>query len=137
MPRKIYLASGLSDAEKTRDIMVKLKLSNWIRTYDWTVHGLIEDQGQHAFFAVREVNGVKRADVLGVVGPGGRGTHIEIGIAIGRGIPVVLWDLDPEEGDKKYGYPSIFYAHPLVFKVDDMNEFVFTCNALWEAAAHV
>ena len=131
--RRIYIASGLENAELVQNLHTKLKESGrWRNTYDWTIHGLIEDTSKHALFAVREVNGVKQAEVLGFVGPGGRGAHFEMGAAVARGTPVVMWDKDPEGDDKKYGYPSLFYSHPLVFQVHSMKEFVSTCNAVWE-----
>jgi nucleoside 2-deoxyribosyltransferase len=44
----------------------------------------------YAKIALAELAGVREADVLIVLLPGGYGTHVEIGAALGLGKPVIL-----------------------------------------------
>jgi hypothetical protein len=65
-----------------------LKAHGWERTFDWTD----QDYGpeRYADVALAELAGVRDADVLIVLLPGGYGTHVEIGAALALGKPVIL-----------------------------------------------
>jgi hypothetical protein len=80
-----------------------------------------------------DANGVVDADVVIAILPGGAGTHVEIGIALGvilarvrddgayssylaakpKGPKLFLW-ADGGLGPHEPEYPSVFYRHPLV-----------------------
>ena len=62
--------------------------------------------------ALAEIAAVEEADVLIVLLPGGYGTHVEIGVALALGKPVILHAPDQETLDTPY--PCIFHYHPLV-----------------------
>ena len=116
MRRQAYIASGLANASKARDVRRVLENCGWGLTYDWTQHGLIEAKYIRPLFAVAETNGVRRADVLITVLPGGRGTHTELGIALGLSKPVILYAPDPGLLEGNHG-ACLFYFHPLVYHV--------------------
>lgn len=61
-------------------------------TYDWTSHGAVWEQGLAVCERVAhlEADGVENADVVIMLWPGGRGTHVELGMAIALGKRVVL-----------------------------------------------
>jgi len=69
-----------------------LKQAGWVHTYDWTVHDLnvIPDLKMLKSIGRDEFQGVKDADVVIVLSPQGRGTHVELGMAIGLGKAVYL-----------------------------------------------
>lgn len=89
---RYYIATALERAEDHRRLSDALNARGWTCTYDWTAHGSVQGQGaaRMAEVAEAEMRGVIGADVVIVLLPGGRGTHAEMGIAIGAGIPVVL-----------------------------------------------
>lgn len=87
-----YVATKLerySEHNKVRDLMAA---AGHVMTYDWSTHGPVYKQGKHRLedVAALETKGVTSADLVIGLLPGGRGTHTEIGIAIGSGIPVLL-----------------------------------------------
>lgn len=95
-----YIASSLSNAARVNQIesLIKDKLKNPTWSYDWTVHttkhetlGIPDsDPETKRRVAEDEVYGVKLADVLIVIMPGGRGTHFEMGLAFALGKRIVI-----------------------------------------------
>lgn len=94
---KFYIATRLerhADHNIVRDGL--LALGHEI-TYDWTTHGPVWTRGKQviADTAVAERQGVESADVVVTLLPGGRGTHVELGIAMGKRRIIVLHSTDP------------------------------------------
>jgi hypothetical protein len=117
-----YIATRLENHEmhnKIRDLIYE-NLKSWDITYDWTVHGSVKHEGVACISEVcmKEITGVLEADVVIVLLPGGRGTHTELGIAIGEGTPVFIL------ADKKYGFfaqderTCAFYYAPMVRRIE-------------------
>jgi nucleoside 2-deoxyribosyltransferase len=81
---KFYIASKLENYEQVRNLASSLKLLGWEQTYDWTVHGPINEADIETLKSIgqKEYDGVKNADIVIVLTPQGRGTHVELGIAI-------------------------------------------------------
>lgn len=81
---RFYIASRLENAETVKKVADILKSAGHIHTYDWTVHGSVQNEGQEriAEVAHNEVSSVITADLVIVILPGGRGTHTELGLAI-------------------------------------------------------
>jgi hypothetical protein len=114
---KFYLASGIENAENAKTLRDQLVARGHKQTYDWMVHGSLaaESPARWRATSADEVDGVTSAYVLVALLPGGRGTHVEIGAALGRGIPIVL--VGAEEFEKAHDRPCIFYHHPRVTRV--------------------
>ena len=109
MPKTFYLATAKDRGEELTVLIDALKSRGWERTYAWTG----EDEGgpaQFADVAVKELKGVADADVLIVLLPAGRGTHVEIGAALALGKPVVLHS--PNRDILEKPYPCAFHYHP-------------------------
>lgn len=113
MFRGIYIASRLENALQVQELRDSLAVHGVFLTYDWTRHGSVQSDGVDRMreVAQNEADGVRRARVLVALLPGGRGTHVEIGIALGRRIPVLL------VGEQPGPYECAFYHHPLVERV--------------------
>lgn len=90
---KFYIASRLENAEQVRCLAKILKMWGWEHTYDWTEHGSVQTEGETRIreVAQKEIQGVKDADVVIVLLPGGRGTHVELGAAIALSKPVFIY----------------------------------------------
>ena len=90
---KFYIASKLESAARVRELAEKLKSWGWQHTYDWTTHGSVQSEGQERLIEVaeNEIQGVREADVVIVLLPGGRGTHAELGAANILRKPVFIW----------------------------------------------
>lgn len=115
---RVYIASRLErwfGVRRLRDALLKRGVAV---TYDWTVHGSVQHLGEAriAEVAEAEARGVIDADLVVVLLPGGRGTHTELGIAIGAEVPVVL--VADEAGFAGAdGHICAFYHHPLVTRM--------------------
>lgn len=90
---KFYIASKLENADMVKKLAAILKLYKWEQTYDWTTHGSVQSEGQERLIEVaeNEIQGVREADVVIVLLPGGRGTHAELGAANILRKPVFIW----------------------------------------------
>lgn len=98
---KYYIASGLDNTAQVRELKAVLDGWGWAHTYDWTAHGSVQGQAKSVKEDVArgEVNGVLAADVVVVLLPGGRGTHVELGIALGNVAKIYLYSPNPEDFD--------------------------------------
>lgn len=122
---KYYIASKLENAAQVRALKTLLDASGeYEHTYDWTVHGSVQREGTSRIsqVAVAEEKGVRRASVVIVLLPGGRGTHVEIGIGLGNGAQVVIYSPTPAKDFGDGGDTCAFYHHPLVTQVSTWGE---------------
>lgn len=112
---RVYIATRLDAADRVRALRDALLERGVLLTYDWTTHGSVQSEGpaRIAEVALAEASGVEDADMVVVLLPGGRGTHVELGIAIGAGVPVVL--VGEQAGAD--GHICAFYRHRLVTTV--------------------
>ncbi len=147
MSKKYYIASGLENFEKVRELKAVLDGAGWEHTYDWTVHGSVCDStppeqrlARLNEVAALEAEGVMCADVIIVLLPGGRGTHSELGMAIGQTLlgreleshdivsdvfrRICVFSADPERDFGTNGTTCVFYHHPLVERFTSMTEMI-------------
>jgi len=119
MSRRFYVATQLERAAFQRRLASVLSSRGWELTYDWAVHGSVQSEGPDRIreVALAESKGVAEADVVVVLLPGARGTHTELGMAIGLGKPIVLHAEDEPGFLAQYGRTCGFYHHPLVRRV--------------------
>jgi nucleoside 2-deoxyribosyltransferase len=89
--KRFYIASSLSNAEAVKALRNDLVDAGYRSAYDWTVHGSVQHM-PHKWteIAEAEIEGVFDADFVVVLLPGGRGTHVELGIALARSVPIIL-----------------------------------------------
>lgn len=90
---RIYIATRLDQAESHhRPLADALRALGHTITYDWTTHGSVQGEEVSRIIEVAraEMEGITSADLCVVLLPGGRGTHVEIGIALAAGVPVLL-----------------------------------------------
>jgi predicted Rossmann-fold nucleotide-binding protein len=110
---KFYVASSLKNRERAAKLIEELLLRGHTCTYDWTLHGSVAGEfHRYREVAHAEITGVKRADVVIALFPGGFGTHCEFGAALALGKRVVMV-VDDESmiTDEKF---CIFHHHPMV-----------------------
>jgi hypothetical protein len=119
---KFYVATRLESADLAKKVIADLTARGHTVTYDWTLAGSVRgDAMKLRAVAEAEVNGVRTADVLILLLPGGRGAHTELGIAIGAGVPALIWSPDPAP----LGFEretSAFYHHPRVGHVQALED---------------
>ena len=115
---KVYIATRLSRAPDHNRLRDLLKAEGVELTYDWTTHGSVKETSVEVLrdVAQSELRGVLDADVVVVLLPGGHGTHVELGAALGAGKRVVVHSQNPElfEACKE---TCAFYHHPDIERV--------------------
>jgi len=86
------------------------------QSYDWTVEGLQDTAEAHKQIASKCIKGVIDANLVIVLLPGGRGTHVELGAALALMKPILLYGDISWRKDTK---ASAFYWHPDITFVDE------------------
>ncbi|KGA95860.1 hypothetical protein AJ85_17175 [Alkalihalobacillus alcalophilus ATCC 27647 = CGMCC 1.3604] len=102
-----YIASSFANKGIVQKISRQLKQLGFIHTYDWTQNERVASYEQLRKIGEEEMKAVKRADFLVVLLPGGKGSHIELGIALGAEVPVYLYASDDRHND--FDKTSTFY----------------------------
>jgi nucleoside 2-deoxyribosyltransferase len=114
---KFYVASSFRNIDAVRYVTGKLVERGYVHTYDWTTNEkakgslTLEDLKT---IGENEKKAVMESDFIVVLLPGGKGTHIELGIAIGQGKRIFLYSPDREIDNVET--TSTFYQLPEVEK---------------------
>jgi nucleoside 2-deoxyribosyltransferase len=86
-----YIASSFSNITRVRELAAFLKEHGFQQTYDWTANSRAEDVGELRSIGEAEFAAVEEADFVIILLPGGKGSHIELGLALGFGKRVYLY----------------------------------------------
>lgn len=111
MKRRFYLSTQKDRNTEVSSLLEALRTKGWERTFDWGSREA-SSKSEYAELAAAEISGIREAEVVIVVLPGGRGTHVEIGAAIALGKPVILHA--PDDRTLQTPYPCAFHYHPVV-----------------------
>lgn len=116
---KIYIASKLENYLQVQALRDALIAAGHTITYDWTLHGSVQGQGEARLreVAAAERNGVLQAELVIVLLPGGHGTHTELGMANALGKPVIIFSAFKEPFDEYEGATCAFYWNENVRQV--------------------
>lgn len=111
---KFYLASGFSNKHLVRNVSEQLKREGYIHTYDWTENDRASTVEELQHIGQCEKDAIIDSDVVIVILPGGKGSHVELGMALGLRKRVILFS----PGDEIYDFESTttFYHLPEVEK---------------------
>lgn len=119
---RVYIATRLENYAMHNAVRDALIAQGHEITYDWTVHGPVWRDGTERIAEVQglERDGVAHAHVVVVLLPGGRGTHVELGMALALGKSIVLWS---PSADVFTAHPDscAFYHDPSTVRVTDAN----------------
>jgi len=119
---RFYVAGRLSNAGRVRQVLDAIRERGHTITYDWTVgadaNGKFCDPPERwPEISSAEIAGVKSADTVVIVQPGGFGAHTEFGAALASGKDV--WVVGTrEEMRAGAAYDCIFNWHPLVARFE-------------------
>lgn len=113
---KVYVATSWENRHLVNEVVAVLP-GSFELSYDWTGHTFDDDP---ADVCTRDFKGVSDADFVLVLLPGGYGTHVELGIALGLGKRVIIVG---ETMMPDYKWPLVpFYCHPHVTVVRTIDE---------------
>ncbi len=95
---KFYIGSGMKNWELVNNYAKLLKENGWEQTHDW-VKNISDDTSRDDMikYASLESQGVADADVVIMLLPGGRGAHIELGMAMALNKKIFLCSTTEEE----------------------------------------
>jgi nucleoside 2-deoxyribosyltransferase len=98
---KFYIASSLINIENVRQVAENLKARGFQHTCDWTTNSNIDSITKLRKIGEEEVSGVLAADAVIVMIPAGKGSHVELGIALGAGKKIHLYSSTNELNEIK------------------------------------
>ena len=118
---EFFVSGKVGDDDATKFAMKALKDAGHEITFDWTSIKHLRPYDKNAAAcceaAISESCGVKNADVLVIIAHDkGVGMYVELGIAIGVGIPIRV----VTKGESR----TMFFHHPLVKKVTSIKEVI-------------
>lgn len=107
---RVYYASSLANHDLILSLEAEGVRQGFAPSYSWATDYLAEltrtdplSFPEKVGIADKCVQGVRDCDVLVLVVPAKRGAHIEYGVAVGAGKPVVVWSRDPSDDIGFYG----------------------------------
>jgi len=126
---KFYIGSKLSNKKNVTELANYLLAKGLQVTYDWTSIDIRNDNVDKIKPIVHlQIAGIGEADVVIIMLPGGRGTHVELGIAIGLKKPIILCC-----DDANSYFDSAYYSYNHIIKstceFDSVYELIKTINA--------
>lgn len=119
---KFYIASSFQNIKQVRELAELLKGKGWKHTYDWTENQKAESYSRLAEIGKKEMNAVSESDLLIVILPAGKGSHIEMGIALALEKSIYLFSTC--KSAYNFDQTSTFYHVDVVNRyVGDLNSF--------------
>lgn len=96
--KRFYVASSFRNIVNVRYVARALETRGYVNTYDWTHERVGSDSGKVTLGDLRSIGQRERDAVIGadvvILLPGGKGTHVELGIAIAQGRRTILHSPD-------------------------------------------
>lgn len=135
---KFYIASSFKNTEAVQYVAEQLKEKGWCHTYDWTENAAVKEQRAFTIDELIEIGQQEKAaitesDFVVILLPGGKGTHIEMGIALGLGKKIYLYSEDGAVD--RLEMTSTFYHLPEVEKcfgsLDELLEKINDAKVFW------
>lgn len=123
---KFYIASSLSNFNQVNTISNYLTSKGWEHTYNWAKDGMVSNETleQMIDVAVMEEKAVANADIVIIILPAGRGSHVELGMSIAYRKKIYIYCED-DRFFKADENTSALYWHPSVIReTGDINLFL-------------
>jgi nucleoside 2-deoxyribosyltransferase len=124
---KFYIASSFKNIDKVRYVSKMLNENGFIHTYDWTLNENVTTLEELKVIGQKEKNAVTEADFVVVLLPAGKGSHVELGIAIGNSKNIYLYSSSNDVDNLET--TSTFYQLPEINKcIGTLDELVKIIN---------
>ncbi|WP_163527194.1 group-specific protein [Halobacillus ihumii] len=127
---KFYVASSFKNIDNVRYLSEQLKSQGYVQTYDWTQHKKVSTLEDLKEIGQQEKNAVAESDFIVLLLPAGKGSHIELGLALGLNKRVILYS--PSNEIDNFATTSTFYqlseVEKFIGSLDGLVEFL-TANA--------
>jgi predicted Rossmann-fold nucleotide-binding protein len=107
-----YVASSFQNKKVVNEVSLLLKQLGWHHTYDWTQNERVTSLAALQKIGMLEKQAIANSHVVVVILPGGKGSHIELGLAIAWQKKTFLYSPNLEAMDMQT--TSTFYHLPEV-----------------------
>ncbi len=123
---KFYVASSFKNIDKVRNVSKQLKSRGYIHTYDWTQIEKASTLEDLELIGQKEKDAVAEADFIVVLLPAGKGSHIELGIALGLNKRVILYSPNNEINNvtTTSTFYHLFEVEKFIGSIDELVEFL-------------
>lgn len=108
-----YIGASMKNGELVNYVAKKLITNGWKHTYNWA-ENLLEEESidDMTKFAILEKQGVADANVVIIILPAGKGSHVELGMALALNKKIYLYsetgkEFEPENASCFYQTPGI------------------------------
>ncbi|MFG6117233.1 group-specific protein [Halobacillus sp. MO56] len=126
--KKFYVASSFKNIDTVRYVSNHLIEQGYIQTYDWTKNERASSFKDLKEIGTLEKEAVQEADFVIILLPAGKGSHIELGMALALGKRIFLHS--PNDEVNQFETTSTFYHLPEVNtsngSIDDLLNLGFT-----------
>lgn len=112
---KFYIASSFKNIDNVRNVAQQLRSRGYTQTYDWTTHTGIDSLQELAAIGAKEKEAVLSAEIFIMMLPSGKGSHVELGLALGAGKTIFMYSAIDEINDMEK--TTTFYQLPEVHKI--------------------
>lgn len=109
---KFYIASSFKNIDSVSYVSERLKNNGYIHTYDWTNNKKAPTAKELKEIGEKEKAAVLEADLFVMLLPAGKGSHVELGLAIGNGKKVYVYS--PTDEVNSLENTTTFYHLPEV-----------------------
>ncbi|KDN58952.1 group-specific protein [Exiguobacterium sp. AB2] len=117
-----YIGSGFYNIENVRRLRDLLSAQGHTHTYDWTLNTRADSVDALRDIGEKERDAIKGSDFVVILLPAGKGSHVELGTAIGSSVPVFLHDTT--DSMTNFETKSTFYHVSHVIQLSDNLEHV-------------
>ncbi|MEN2766829.1 nucleoside 2-deoxyribosyltransferase [Ornithinibacillus xuwenensis] len=120
---KFYIASGFDNQAAVHYVRDQLILAGHSHTYDWTKNNRATTEEALRTIGEAEKAAVADSDVFIVLLPGGKGTHTELGIALGLNKKIFIYSKEKIDVTTA---TTFYYVHGVEHFYGNLAEFVTT-----------
>lgn len=99
---KVYVASSLDNDRNVINLYDYLNCHGHVITYNWTTHGRVTNVEDLKAIGKKEFDGVVDADILIMLMPARLGSHVEFGVALALGRPIIIIKGNNDYEDKSF-----------------------------------
>ncbi|PFG06459.1 nucleoside 2-deoxyribosyltransferase [Bacillus sp. es.034] len=94
-----YIGSSFANTDLVRYVSARLEEKGFIHTYDWTRNDRASTVKDLQHIGQNEKDAITESNVVIIMLPGGKGSHVELGIALGLGKRIILYSPNGEVHD--------------------------------------
>lgn len=111
---KFYVASSFQNINQVRTLTNRLTQMGWQLTYDWTLNERADTAEELQRIGLLEKAAIEDSKLVIIALPGGKGTHVELGLAIAGNKKIILYAPDRKMMDIEF--TTTFYHLPEIEK---------------------